>query len=53
MIGAVLTDAVRGTWIERMNKSVSIPDEPSALPLAVKRRAGRRFSRPFLSAVSR
>jgi hypothetical protein len=39
MFGAVLTDAVRGTWIERMNKSVSIPDEPSALPLSVKRRA--------------
>ena len=39
MIGAVLTDAVRGTWIERLNKSVSIPDEPSALPLSVKRRA--------------
>ena len=37
--GSVLTDAVRGTWIERMSKSVLIPDEPSALPLAVKRRA--------------
>ncbi len=37
--GSVLTDAVRGTWIERVNKSVMIPDEPSALPLSVKRRA--------------
>jgi hypothetical protein len=36
--GAVLTDAVRGTWIERLSKSVVIPDEPSALSLAVKRR---------------
>ena len=40
MFGAVLTDAVRGTWIERMSKSVSIPDEPSALPLAVRPRPG-------------
>jgi hypothetical protein len=36
IVGAVLTDAVRGTWIYKVNGAVSIPDEPTALPLLFK-----------------
>jgi hypothetical protein len=36
IVGAVLTDAVRGTWIYRANDGVSIPADPSALPLLVR-----------------
>jgi hypothetical protein len=36
-VGSVLTDAVRGTWIQRENDRVAIPVEVSAMPLKIKR----------------
>ncbi len=36
VVGAVLTDAVRGTWAYRGNDQVAIVAEPSDFPLAVK-----------------
>ena len=51
IVGAVLTDAVRGTWIFRQNDSVAIPVESSAQPLLLKPRAGGKsvdlFLRPY------
>jgi hypothetical protein len=51
IVGAVLTDSVRGTWIYRENDRVAIPTETSALPLSVKFRPDRRsvdlFLRPY------
>ncbi len=37
--GGVLTDGVRETWIYRAGDRVSIPDDPTALPLVVKPRS--------------
>ena len=51
IVGAVLTDAVRGTWIFRVHDRALIPVDPSAQPLLVKPRAGGEsvdlFLRPY------
>ena len=39
IVGGVLTDCVRETWIYRGNGRASIPDDPAALPLVLKPRA--------------
>ena len=49
IVGGVLTDAVRGTWIYRGNDRASIPDEPSALPLVVKPRADGKAADLFFA----
>jgi hypothetical protein len=36
IVGAVLTDSLRGTWIHKANERVSIPADPSAHPLLLK-----------------
>ncbi len=51
IIGAVLTDAVRGTWIFRERDGVPIPAESSALPLTLRRASDQKsidlFLRPY------
>jgi hypothetical protein len=51
IVGAVLTDAVRGTWIYRQNDRIAILDAASAEPLSVKLRSGGKsadlFFRPY------
>jgi len=47
IVGAVLSDAVRGAWICRVNDRASIPADPAALPLAVKLRSDRKSADLF------
>ena len=49
IVGGVLTDAVRGTWIYRANDRVAIPDEPSALPLVIKPRSDGKAADLFFA----
>ena len=52
IVGAVLTDAVRGTWIYRRNDNVAILAEGSALPLVISR-LRRKVRRSVLRSLSR
>jgi hypothetical protein len=47
IVGAVLTDAVRGAWIYRANEHVAIPPDPVAEPLVMK--AGRGAAELFFA----
>jgi hypothetical protein len=47
IVGAVLTDAVRGTWIYKSIDRVAIPADPDALPLVVKLRSDRKSADLF------
>jgi hypothetical protein len=47
IVGAVLTDAVRGAWIYRASEHVSIPPDPAAEPLVLK--AGRGTAELFFA----
>jgi hypothetical protein len=51
IVGCVLTDAVRATWIYRGSDRASIPDDPNALPLVFKPRSDGKaidlFFAPF------
>jgi hypothetical protein len=45
--GAVLTDAVQGTWIYKFVERVPIPVDPTAMPLVVKLRSDRKAADLF------
>jgi len=49
IVGAVLTDSVHGTWIFKSKDGVSIPTDPTALPLVVKVGAGGRSADLFFA----
>ncbi|MFI5459834.1 MAG: hypothetical protein ACHRXM_30805 [Isosphaerales bacterium] len=49
MVGAVLSDAVWGTWIYRANDRVTIPADPFALPLVVRPRSDRNSADLYLA----
>ena len=51
--GSVLTDAVRGTWIERIEQERVDPGRAQCAAACGQTVRGRRFGRRFLSAVSR
>ena len=49
IVGCVLTDAVRGTWVYRANARAAIPDDPAAGPLVFKPRSDGKSADLFFA----
>ncbi len=47
IIGAVLSDSMRGCWIYRQNDRVALPSDPEAEPLTIKLHDGRKSADLF------